>query len=280
MRKINKYTALLIFGVVALSCSEEKLIDEVFQTTDRGLVLRTVAVSGTTFNLFDTTSTFSTTLEVQDKEGGDLLSAVDVYVSFVDNGTAGAETLLSSFPADSFTDGPFGLPRGDVIVSFSELLTALGLQDGDYDNLDVFSLRLVAKLTDGREFTNNANGTVTGGTFFTSPFAYNISIACIPLTPFTGDYTLDIVDSFGDGWDGAFITVDIDGTSTDYTTNGTGDTFVINVPDGTSSLTFSYTAGNFEGEHSYTLIAPTGETAASDGPGPAPGEIVLNICGN
>ena len=206
-----------------------------------------------------------------------MLSELDIYVTFIDDGSAGTETLLTTIPASAFTQGPFGLPRGDVSITFTELLTTLGLQSGEYDNLDNFSLRLVANLNDGREFTNNANGTVTGGSFFSSPFAYNISIACIPITPFTGDYTLEILDSFGDGWDGAFITVDIDGTTTDYTTAGSGDTYVINVPDGTSSLTFSYTPGNFEGEHTYTLTAPTGEIAASDGPGPAPGDIVLNI---
>lgn len=280
MKKFEKYIALLVFSSLAISCSEQKLIDDVFDTVDRGLVLRTISQSGGTFNLFDTSSTFMATLEVQDAEGGDLLSEVEVYATFVDDGAAGTETLLSTISASAFTDGPFGLPRTDLSVTFTELLTTLGLQDGDYDNLDNFNLRLVAKLTDGRSYTNNANGTVTGGSFFSSPFAYSISIACIPITPFTGDYTLEIVDSFGDGWDGAFITVTIDGTSTDYTTAGTEDTHIISVPDGTEELTFSYTSGNFEGEHSYTLTAPNGETAAQDGPGPAVGEIVLNICGN
>jgi hypothetical protein len=85
-------------------------------------------------------------------------------------------------------------------------------------------------------------------------------------------------DTYGDGWDGAFFTVSIDGDTTDYTIeSGSAANFDIVVPDGTEELTFTYTPGNFEEEHIWVLTAPTGETAAAGSPGPG-GDIVLNIC--
>jgi len=105
-----------------------------------------------------------------------------------------------------------------------------------------------------------------------------VGVACIPVEPVTGDYVLDLEDTYGDGWDGAFITVTIDGTATDYTIDsGSTANFTINVPAGTTELIFNYTPGNFESEHIWELLAPNGDTAAAGSPGPG-GEIVLNIC--
>jgi len=94
----------------------------------------------------------------------------------------------------------------------------------------------------------------------------------------TGDYILDFEDSFGDGWDGAFIRVTIDGVSTDFTAFGFGTIHTVNVPDGTETLEFDYISGNFEGEHSYTITAPSGIVLNADGPGPTPGAILFNTC--
>lgn len=93
-----------------------------------------------------------------------------------------------------------------------------------------------------------------------------------------GVYELNLVDSFGDGWDGAFITVTEDGTSTDYTATGFGTLHVVNVAPTAVSLTFSYTAGAFESEHTFTIKSPKGNIIASGGPAPTPGAIKLNLC--
>ena len=147
---------------------------------------------------------------------------------------------------------------------------------------DQINIRLVVNLTDGRSFTDaDGTGNVSGGSFFSSPFSYRAGINCIPVTPVTGDYELIMDDSYGDGWNGAFISVTIDGTTTEYTVSAaqaTTNTETINVPDGTTELVWSFSSGSFDGEVTYELIAPSGETAAAGGPGPTPGEIVLNIC--
>ncbi|WP_422861329.1 hypothetical protein [Flagellimonas sp. W118] len=287
MKNLRLYIALALVALVA-SCSEDdKITLEVQETVPRGAVLRTVSFESTTFNVFDPASIFGVTIEEQDHEDGDLLSNIEIYVDFVDNSTSNGtttatETLVSTVAASEFTSGPNGLPRTSFSVSLGDALSALGVANtpANVTGGDQINIRLVVNLTDGRFFTDvDTTGRVSGGSFFSSPYAYRAGINCIPTAPVIGDYTLNIEDSFGDGWDGAFITVTIDGTNTDYTiTSGDSGSFTITVPTGTTELVWTYTPGNFEGEHSYELLAPDGQVAAADGPGPAPGEIVLNIC--
>ncbi|NER15157.1 hypothetical protein GWK08_17005 [Leptobacterium flavescens] len=285
MRKlIHKLFLLSTLSIVFYGCEGSQPIDEVFDDISRGAILRTLSANNS-YNIFDATSAFEAQLEESDLENGDLLSEVNLYISFVDNQDDGtdrdvAEQLFNSFAASELGISDSGLPLIDVSISLTEAVAAVGLSDGEFFGGDQFIFRFEVVLTDGRVFSSgNANSTVTGGSFFRSPFRYTVTIKCVPPAPVPGDYTIDLEDSFGDGWDGAFITVTIDGTSQDITINsGSAGTFVVNVPMGTTSLVFEYTPGNFESEHTYTITAPTGETAAEDGPGPTPGPITLNIC--
>ncbi|VAW15087.1 hypothetical protein MNBD_BACTEROID03-2182 [hydrothermal vent metagenome] len=285
--KINLklFIVAAISSLFITSCDDgDKIIDDILATTERGAILRTVEVFGVDYDRFDTSTSFGFTIEEQDVENGDLLDKVDIFVNFVDNtdynGTVSpAETLVATLPASAFTVGEFGLPRATFESSFADALSALGVVEGEFDGGDAILFRLLLTLTDGRTFTNSGNTQSLTGFFLSSPFQYNKPIKCIPPSPVPGDYIIDMADSFGDGWDGAFITVNIDGTSTDYTIeDGAAATHTITVPDGTTELVFTYVAGNFEGEHSFVITAPTGELALEDGPGPATGVLVLNIC--
>ena len=284
--KINLrlFTIALAASLFVTSCDDgDKIIDNILDTTKRGAVLRTVEVFGVDYDRFDTSTSFGFTIEEQDVENGDLLDKVEIFTNFVDNtghnGTISpAEVLVKTIPASEFTDGEFGLPRASYESSFADALTALGVVEGEFDGGDAILFRLQLTLTDGQVFTNTGNTQPLTGAFFASPFQYNKPIKCIPPAPVPGDYIFDLADSYGDGWDGAKITVVIDGVSTDYTADGSGTVHTVNVPDGTTELIFTYVSGSFEGEHSYTITAPTGELAIEDGPGPATGVIVLNIC--
>ena len=95
-----------------------------------------------------------------------------------------------------------------------------------------------------------------------------------PLFSWTQDlpciYRLELLDSGGDGWDGAFVTFEIDGVATNYTfTSGSAATFNVDVPAG-ASLVISYTSGAFEEEHVYTIETPDGDVRGPFGPNPAP----------
>jgi len=88
-------------------------------------------------------------------------------------------------------------------------------------------------------------------------------------------YSLVINDSYGDGWDGAFLTVSVDGVSQgDYgLTSGSSITHSINLSSFTSGQTFAvaYTAGSWESEHSYSVVNSTGNTVYSSGSSPSAG---------
>ncbi|MEW7292313.1 hypothetical protein [Aquimarina sp. 2304DJ70-9] len=290
---INKFFVLLFAFSVMQSCStDDKTVDNVFEGVTNGAVLRTISATNT-FNFFDPNDArfvFDVAVEEQDAQNGGLISEIRLYQSFTDNKDDGVdnskdEVLILTETGAGLTVSDFDLPRLDFSSTLAEALAVNGLNIGEYNGGDVFSFRFELELTNGRVFSNqNLGGTVSGGSFFSSPFIYNVGLKCIPVVPFAGEYTLNLVDSFGDGWDGAFITVTIDGTSTDYTIDdGGGANFVIPVPGGTTELVFTYTAGSFEDEHSYkinydALDGSDPLEAAADGPGPAAGEIFLNIC--
>lgn len=177
MKNLKKHITLLFFVCIAFSCSEETLVDQVTADTERGLVLRTLTDSNS-FDIFDTSGTWSVELEIQDQENGAFLSEARLYFTFVDNNpepedVSSTETLVNTYPASSFDGtGQFGLPTGTVSLTYAEALATAGITVADVLPGDQFFFRLEGELTDGRVFTNNANGTVAGGTFYTAPFEY------------------------------------------------------------------------------------------------------------
>jgi hypothetical protein len=100
-----------------------------------------------------------------------------------------------------------------------------------------------------------------------------------------GDWSIQMDDSWGDGWDGAFLTVSINGVETDYEPAAgagggvpTSDTQMFSAP-ADASLVITYTDGAYEGEHSFVITAPNG-TVTADGPSPTVGTVLdsANVC--
>lgn len=86
-------------------------------------------------------------------------------------------------------------------------------------------------------------------------------------------YTLELFDTFGDGWNGAFVTVNTNGTFTDYTfDDGTEQSFTFEGMEN-EPVTIIYTPGSFENEASYNLLDPSGDIIFSDGPFSQVGEV-------
>ncbi|MBW8243457.1 hypothetical protein K1F50_11645 [Muricauda oceani] len=287
MKIISKISSYILGASAVLlvsSCDDgDKVIDEVFSSTTRGAVLRTLESNGV-YDRFDTSSTFGFTFEEQDYEGGDLMEKVDLYISFDDNTEENGdstvdEILIQTFLPEDFTEGEFGLPVASYESTLANALSLLGLEEGDFDGGDAIQYRLVLTLTDGRTFSNDdSTGTITGS-FFNAPFFYGPVIKCIPPAPVPGEYTIDLVDSYGDGWNGASIDIVIDGVESSFTLEeGSSGTETFTVPDGTTEFTLEFVSGDFDSEVTYEITAPTGETAIEDGPTPAVGTITLNIC--
>ncbi len=200
-KHIYKIVAVLLALFLMQSCETDlKTIDEVYSNIERGAVLRTVEIVNPTFDFNNTTSQWIITVEAQDVEDGKLLSEIRVYSSFVNDGTAATEVLVKTISPSGFTIGPFGFLRGDIVVSLQEVLNKAGMKPGDYDSSDSFTIRLESVLKDGRTFTStNTVGTITGGSFFSSPFQYSVQFFCAleDASDFNGNYIV-ISDAWAD----------------------------------------------------------------------------------
>lgn len=111
--------------------------------------------------------------------------------------------------------------------------------------------------------------TATGGT---QPYTYtwNTSNPCCT-------YTLDMFDTFGDGWNGGQLEVFVNGASVGiFAAAGNGSQGTFNACNG-DQIELEYTAGQFENENSYDLIDPSGAIIFSDGPTPAVGSIFTTL---
>lgn len=188
-------------------------------------------------------------LTVQLERGGDIIAGPADLVS------------LSSFPTD-------------ISITYDEIATALGLTTADISAGDFVRFLGTATGKDGKVWTfENFSASITGQPEQLQAFNFVVLIKCAPITDATvgGTWIANLQDSYGDGWDGAFLTFEIDGSGTDYTVSG-GQGFEaiyeIDVPDG-AELIISYTSGSFEGEHTFDLTSPDGPYG-SYGPAPAP----------
>ena len=288
MKKITVFL-LALSTTFFISCeSDDKVVDQVIDNYTVGAVLRTRNQEGSPYNAFVPGSEWTVTVEQQDEQFGGLLESVDLYISFTDNqddpnDSSVPEQLLASFAASEFGTSERGLPELTFSTTLQESATAVGIGTG-YSGGDVFSYRFVVNLTDGRSFTNtDANNGVLGGSYFSSPYQYDVVVACIPVGPVPGDFVLDMQDSFGDGWNGASIRVTLDGVATDYLVSaaqGTTNSETITVPPGTATWSWEYISGDFDSEVTYQLYAPNGKLAYADGPSPFVGDITesLSIC--
>jgi hypothetical protein len=300
MKKIIIRIFTLLLGVILLqSCNSDKVVEQVDAAVTSGAILRTIQRVSVNYNIFDMNSTWSVQIEEQDAKDGGLLQSVVVYASYTDNEDDGIdnnkpEQVIKTLSAADFTTGSRGLPVTTITISLSEALASFGLGAGQFNGGDMFNYRLEVVLTDGRAFsTNNTSGTVSGGSFFSSPFAYTAGILCVPPAPITGDYTIDMQDLYGDGWQGSRIEVNADGVVTSYfipsywdaPSGSVGDPqwsdvrgVVISVPAGTSSLTFTFVAGDWPSEVVFQIYGPAGSLVFDGGPSEPVGELELNLC--
>lgn len=121
------------------------------------------------------------------------------------------------------------------------------------------------------EICSNASGEIeviaSGGA---SPYTY-VFTGASPST--CCDYTIEMTDGFGDGWNGGFVEVFVNATSVGtFSASGNGSQGTFSACTG-DLIELEYTAGNFENENDYTLYAPDGSVLFSDGGPPATGSV-------
>lgn len=264
-----------------LSCEEvDNTVYDVLDGVSRGAALRTLEVVSSNYNVFDENSVFEIVVEEQDEEFGGLLKNVNVYASYNDAFDASAsvaEQLVGTISASEMTTSANGLPSATVSYTLGQVADLLG---ANYSGGSVFTYRLEAELTDGRTFSSADATSSMQGSFFASPYVYNATILCIPDQAIAGDYVIEMFDSWGDGWNGAKIVADMDGTLVDVTLfQGASGTQTVTVPAGTQNLEFRFESGAWDSEVTFNIYGPnSGVVIASGGPSPAVGPISLNLC--
>tara|TARA_B100001105_G_scaffold167583_1_gene134898 strand:+ start:1339 stop:2211 length:873 start_codon:yes stop_codon:yes gene_type:complete len=289
MKKVNIY--LISLAMMAFSCSKEfssdeyggyeMLTDYMLKEYQVGAALRTITESGS-YRFFDPgNSLWSATLETHDHESGGLTESVEWYVSNGGNNEVLARTVSRS----EMYDGPVGLPRMDISMS---LVEAGGLVGG-YQGGNTIIHRMVLKLTDGRTFsTESVSGSLTQS-YFKSPFQYRKTITCFMdagiVTAVPGLYTVNMTDSWGDGWNGAAVVMTLDGV--DYSTSfstGSADTIVFEVPTGSATMGFKFVAGAWDSEVDFNIVyskldGSNSQTALPNvGASPPTGYYALSVC--
>jgi hypothetical protein len=98
-----------------------------------------------------------------------------------------------------------------------------------------------------------------------------------------GDWILDMQDAFGDGWNGASVTFEVDGVGTDYdldsyTVDDATGSVTITVPSGTTTLKFFFNPGSYDEEVTFQITAPNAVEVGNYGPSPAAGEFDVDAC--
>jgi hypothetical protein len=88
-------------------------------------------------------------------------------------------------------------------------------------------------------------------------------------------YTLEMTDSYNGSWDGGYLEAYADGVllgtyAAEGGSPGAAEAHLLCTGDG-GTLSLEYTAGTYEVENSYTVLAPDGTVLLSDGPSPAVG---------
>lgn len=143
---------------------------------------------------------------------------------------------------------------------------------------DAFQLRWIITAADGRVFDSWSPSVCTE--FPGANCSLNWITICNPVIQNPqGNYTIKMNDSYGDGWNDAAIKVVIDGVGTDYTlANGSAGTTVVNVPNGTTTLTFEFVSGDWDSEVTFEIVSPSGNVIAKGGPSPDEGELILDLC--
>lgn len=292
--KINYkfFSVLALTSLVFTSCDEgDAVVDDVTEGTTRGAILRTVNVTSNELPIGVAEGFFGVELEVQDSEMGDLVQSIDVYANFRDEtpdngkGATTPESLVESIAKSTFTTGEFGLPRLSYEVTLPTLLSTTGVSEDDIDGGDQFRVRFELVLSDGRKFSFAQNSGTLTGSYFSSPFLYSATIVCPPTPPSAGDWTFDMVDAYGDSWNGAFLTVTLDGTEHIFAVdNGeTTDSFeTLAVPVGAEVISIQFTSGPWDGEIQFTITAANGNVILSQeayaATTPAPGVELINYC--
>lgn len=314
--KINKTVLLAASALLVFTASCEKPeknpapYDVGIDAIPSGAFLRTLEVISEEIDFGDIAgASFGVNLEHNDADNGNLLVDVKVYLSVVDNSpdsgfdATKAEMLYKTFAKSELTAG--SRPVLNFSDSTPDAIAALGLTIDNIGPSDVFSYRFEVNLTNGLSFSAaNTNSNIISGPAYKSPFIYNVPVICLPGAPTAGVWTINMVDTYGDGWqtttsgggEGITVTLD-DGTVLEFglcspygsaagsflggpdciPNDGSSGVATITIPEGTQSADWFFPGDNW-GEIEFTIFTPNDNLAASVSAGTEAGPIAIDFC--
>ncbi len=286
-------SVLISVGITGCSDDDKLPVDfDDLTVTGQPFATEINSEGSTNINKLDpAASSFSKTYNLFSLDDGFDVSNLSVFVSFAGLTTTADEALLYSIDASTFNTSGTN-PEVTINYNGADILAALSLPQSALEGGDVFNYRLAFTNEDGvfSDVSANFDNQSADHTF-------GSSVVCIAPPP-AGIWTIDMADSYGDGWQpltgdgggaGVIITLDSGavielGLCTPYEDPGYdcvdqsssgSDTFEI--PPGTESADFFF-AGDFWGEMSFQIYAPSGNLVASGAAGAAAGPIALNLC--
>ncbi|MCW5517893.1 hypothetical protein [Muriicola sp. Z0-33] len=263
---MKKYFVIITALFILISCGSEEVV---IYDVENGQTLAQLSVTSATIPTPVEGASIELEVQVTTKSGSDRA------VSLV------ADASSTATP-DQYTIDGLVIPAGEftTTVTISSNFAALP-EEG--------STTLVLNL-DGIAGASNAifsNETLTVSFFRECPEA-----------PTPGDWIVNMQDSYGDGWQsttsngGPGLTVTLStgevfevGLCTPYEANTyactpelSSGSATITIPDGVESAEWFF-PGDFWGEMSFQIIAPSGNTVAEFGPGTAAGVFEIDYCG-
>ena len=294
--KLLKSVLVLGAMVVALSsCSDDDKLPVQFDElkVSGGPFASEITTNGSTnVNKLDPgSSSFSKDYQLISPAGGTDITKVEVYVSLVGQNLNASEALLLTAEASSFTtpaDG--GYPELNIAIDGASIISALGIDSTNLEGGDNFNYRLAITNPSGTfsDISSNFDNQSADHTFAST-------VVCLAPPP-PGVWTIDMADSYGDGWQtignsSAPITITLDdgtvfevGLCTPYEANtfacineSSAGTDTITIPVGTVSADWFFPGDNY-GEISFEIYAPSGNLVAAYTAGSSAGPIALNLC--
>lgn len=311
MKKI-KYLLLTLIGIFALSvsCSDDKELIPVWESSINGE--GTIISTAQDFKSADESVVLEFGLKWISVDGKASVTKMEAFITFkenyvdddgnpavADHGTKPLVTFEGAAVPGNRTDATFTISQPDVYALFQG--QTYDYKDGTDGNLiDIFSSDINPARSATVHFAPEDKFTVTwqftgsDGRVFRawspsvctefpgSNCQVDFGIVCAEdIEKPDGDWTINMTDSYGDGWQGGFIGILVDGVevATASIPNGGGSSGqTVYTYSGSGLLSFEWNKDTYDSECGFTITSPSGNVVANVVGPPTEGKVKLNLC--
>lgn len=312
-----KYLVLTLAGVflLSVSCSDDKELIPIWETAINGEGL--IVSTAQDFKRGEPAITLDFELKWISVDSKATVTKMEVFLTWketytdVDGNPAVANH--GKVPLTTFEGGAVPSNREPVVFSLTQAqVQALysgitfdyndGVSGNDIDvfgapfnpardatnifiDKDAFTVEWNFTADDGRVFDSWSPSVCTE--FPGSNCQVDFGVVCaeeVPKASIAGDWVFDMQDTFGDGWQGGYISIIVDGAEAAQAklspggccTNKSGQ-FIYTAAASVNTISFAWSNDTYNAECVFTIKSPKGNVVASVAV-PTPGPIKLNLC--